>query len=57
MSIETLYKKLFDNVEQYTMRKERRLEQKVGNPDTNGTEKHKHDPEVIKRLKLDQNVS
>jgi len=57
LSIETLYKKLFDNVEQYTMRKERRLEQKAGNPDTNGTEKHEHDPEVIKRLKLDQNVS
>ena len=39
------------------MRKERRLEQKAGNIDTNGTEKHVHDSEVIKRLKLDQNVS
>jgi len=39
------------------MRKERRLEQKEGNPDTNVTEKHEHDPEVIKHLKLDQNVS
>lgn len=56
LSIETLYKKLFDNVEQYTMRKEKRLEQKAGNIDTNGTEKHEHDSEVIKRLKLDQNV-
>ena len=58
-SIEQLYKKqLFDNVEQYTMLKQKRLQQKCGNEQKNGDETKVNDnSEDVKRLKLDQNKS
>ena len=58
-SIEQLYKKqLFDNVEQYTILKQKRLQQKCGNEHKNGDETNVNDnSEDVKRLKLDQNKS
>ena len=58
-SIEQLYKKqLFDNVEQYTILKQKRLQQKCGNEHKNGEETNVNDnSEDVKRLKLDQNKS
>ena len=53
--MEQLYKKLFDNVEQYTIRKENRLQQQ-SRPENGGENKDTADSEDIKRLKLDQNT-
>ena len=54
-----MYKKqLFDNVEQYTILKQKRLQQKCGNEHKNGDETNVNDnSEDVKRLKLDQNKS
>ena len=57
-SLEKLYKKLFDNVEQYNILKEKRLQQKnqvdIGNCATNAEKEFS--PDIIKRSKLDHDI-